>query len=94
LLRRLLIASIQARARVINLSSAFLQTAPKSETKLEEALNHAARHGAITVEAAGHQGTVGSSAINPHPRVIPIRGLEYPRQTAEGIKPVKLNRPT
>jgi len=67
-----IIDSVDSSARVINLSSAFLQTAPKGETRLEEALNHAARHGAITVAAAGNQGTVGSSAITRHPRVIPV----------------------
>jgi subtilisin family serine protease len=58
-----IIDSVDAGARVINLSSALIRPSAKGESKLEEALNHAARHGVITVAAAGNQGTVGSSAI-------------------------------
>jgi subtilisin family serine protease len=66
------IDSVEGGARVINLSSALVQPSPKGESKLEEALNYAAQHGAITVAAAGNQGTVGSSAITRHPWVIPV----------------------
>jgi subtilisin family serine protease len=67
-----IIDSVDAGARVINLSSALVQPSPKGESRLEEALNHAAHQGAITVAAAGNQGTVGSSAITRHPWVIPV----------------------
>ncbi|MGH9433149.1 MAG: S8 family serine peptidase [Terriglobia bacterium] len=67
-----IIDSVNAGARVINLSSALIQPSPKGESKLEDALNYAARHGAITVAAAGNQGTVGSSAITRHSWVIPV----------------------
>ena len=67
-----IIDSVNGGARVINLSSALIQASPKSESKLEEALNSAARHGAITVAAAGNQGTVGSSVITRHSWVIPV----------------------
>ena len=66
------IDSLNAGARVINLSSALIQPSAKGERKLEEALNYAAQRGAITVAAAGNQGTVGSSAITRHPWVIPV----------------------
>src|SRR5262245_61139731 len=64
--------SVEAGARVINLSSALAQPSPKAETKLQEALNYAARRRVIVVAAAGNQGTVGSSAITRHPWVIPV----------------------
>ena len=71
-----IIESVEAGARVINLSSALVQPSLKGESKLEEALNHAAQRGVITVAAAGNQGTVGSSAITRHPWVIPVAACD------------------
>jgi subtilisin family serine protease len=71
-----IIDSIDRGARVINLSSALVQPSPKGESKLQEALNYAAHHGAITVAAAGNQGTVGSSAITRHSWVIPVAACD------------------
>jgi subtilisin family serine protease len=68
--------SVDAGAHVINLSSALAHPSPKGERVLEEALNYAARRGAITVAAAGNQGTVGSSAITRHPWVIPVAACD------------------
>jgi subtilisin family serine protease len=67
-----IIDTVDAGARIINLSSALVQASPKGANKLEEALNYAAHHSAIIVAAAGNQGTVGSSAITRHPWVIPV----------------------
>ena len=67
-----IVDSVDAGARVINLSSALAQPSSKGEKKLEEALNHAAQRGVITVAAAGNQSMVGSSAITRHPWVIPV----------------------
>jgi subtilisin family serine protease len=67
-----IIDTVDAGARIINLSSALAQPSPKGEDKLEGALNYAAHHGTIIVAAAGNQGTVGSSAITRHPWVIPV----------------------
>jgi subtilisin family serine protease len=67
-----IIEGVDAGARVINLSSALVQRSPRGESRLKEALNHAAHRGVITVAAAGNQGTVGSSAITRHPWVIPV----------------------
>jgi subtilisin family serine protease len=67
-----IIESVDAGARVINLSSALVRPSAKGESKLEEALNHAAHRGVITVAAAGNQGTVGSSVITRHPWVISV----------------------
>ncbi len=71
-----IIDSVDAGARVINLSSALVQPSPRGEGKLEEALNYAAHRGVITVAAAGNQGTVGSSAITRHPWVIPVAACD------------------
>lgn len=67
-----IIDTINAGARVINLSAALIQPAAKGERELVEALDHAAMRGVIVVAAAGNQGTVGSSAITRHPWVIPV----------------------
>ena len=67
-----IIDSVDAGARVINLSSALIRPSPGGESKLEEAFNHAAHRGVIIVAAAGNQGTVGSSTITRHPWVIPV----------------------
>jgi subtilisin family serine protease len=71
-----IIDSVDAGARVINLSSALVRPSPQGENKLVEALNHAAHRGVITVAAAGNQGTVGSSAITRHPWVIPVAACD------------------
>jgi subtilisin family serine protease len=71
-----IIETVNAGARVINLSAALARSSPKGERELEEALNYAARHKVIVVAAAGNQGTVGSSAITCHPWVIPVVGCD------------------
>jgi subtilisin family serine protease len=67
-----IIESIDAGARVINLSLALAQPSTKGKQALEEALNQAVRRSVIVVAAAGNQGTLGSSAITRHPWVIPV----------------------
>ncbi len=68
--------SVEAGAKVINLSAALVQPSLKGESKLEQALDYAAQRGVITVAAAGNQGTVGSSAITRHPWVIPVAACD------------------
>lgn len=67
-----IVDSVDAGARVINLSAALVQPSPKGGRELEEALNYTACRAAIVVAAAGNQGTVGSSAITRHSWVIPV----------------------
>lgn len=67
-----IIETINAGARILNLSVALAQPSLKGERELEEALDYAARRGVIVVAAAGNQGTLGSSAITRHPWVIPV----------------------
>ena len=68
--------AIEAGARVINLSAALLQPSSDGARKLEQALDFAAARGAITVAAAGNQGTVGSTAITRHTWVIPVTACD------------------
>jgi subtilisin family serine protease len=67
-----IIDSVEAGAKVINLSAALVQPSLKGENKLDQSLDYAAQRGVILVAAAGNQGTVGSSAITRHPWVIPV----------------------
>lgn len=71
-----IIECIHAGVRVLNLSVALTQPSSREEQKLEEVLNHAARHDCIVVAAAGNQGMLGSSAITRHPWVIPVAGCD------------------
>jgi subtilisin family serine protease len=68
---------VDAGARIVNLSVGLTQPSTTDERRLEEALNHAARRGVITVVAAGNQGTVGSSALTRHPWVVPVVACDY-----------------
>jgi subtilisin family serine protease len=67
-----IVDSVNSDAHVINLSSALVQSSPKGERILEQALNYTASRGVITVAAAGNQGMVGSTSITRHPWVIPV----------------------
>jgi subtilisin family serine protease len=67
-----IIESINAGARVLNISAAIQQPSLKSERALEQALNQAAKRHVIVVAAAGNEGTVGSTAITRHAWVIPV----------------------
>jgi subtilisin family serine protease len=67
-----IVDSIDAGARIVNLSAALVEPSSRGERALEQALDYAAQRGAIVVAAAGNQGTVGSSAITRHPWVIPV----------------------
>jgi subtilisin family serine protease len=79
-----IVVTVEAGARVINLSAALLQPCQQGEHKLAQALDFAAARGVITVAAAGNQGTVGSTAITRHAWVIPVTGCDLQgRPTAE-----------
>jgi subtilisin family serine protease len=67
-----IIESIDAGARVLNMSVALAQPSSRGQRELEEALDYAVKRGVIIVAAAGNQGTLGSSAITRHPWVIPV----------------------
>lgn len=67
-----IIESIDAGARVLNMSVALAQPLSREQRELEEALDYALKRGVIVVAAAGNQGTLGSSAITRHSWVIPV----------------------
>jgi subtilisin family serine protease len=71
-----IIETINAGARLINLSAALARPSPKGERELEEALGYAAKHNVIIVVAAGNHGTVGSSVITRHPWAIPVAACD------------------
>jgi subtilisin family serine protease len=71
-----IVETINAGARVVNLSAAFAQPSPKGDRSLEQALNYAAQRNALVVAAAGNQGSIGSSAITRHPWVLPVSACD------------------
>lgn len=71
-----IIDTIEAGARVVNLSLALEAPTSRGQRELEEALNFAANRGAILVAAAGNQGTIGGSALTQHECVIPVAGYD------------------
>src|SRR5690349_1854445 len=58
-LGKAIIESVNVGARVINVSAAIVQSSSNDESKLQEALDYAMKHGVIIVAAAGNQGNVG-----------------------------------
>jgi len=69
-----IVETVNAGARLINLSAALAQSGGARE--LKEALDFAAKRGVLIVVAAGNQGTVGSSLITRHPWVIPVAACD------------------
>lgn len=71
-----IIETIDAGARLVNMSAALARPSSRDERALAQALDRAAARGVIVVAAAGNQATVGSSAITRHPWVIPVAGCD------------------
>jgi subtilisin family serine protease len=71
-----IIESVNAGARVINLSAVLAHPSAQGEHALGQALDFAGMHNVIVVAAAGNQGTVGSSAITRDPWVVPVAGCD------------------
>jgi subtilisin family serine protease len=69
--------TVDAGARVLNLSVALLDASPGAERLLDEAINYAARRGVLVIAASGNQGVVGSSAITAHPWVLPVIACDW-----------------
>ncbi|MBF8277178.1 MAG: family serine peptidase [Candidatus Brocadiaceae bacterium] len=67
-----IIECVDAGARVLNLSVAFVNPTAKGNVELKKSLDYAAHRGVIVVAAAGNQGTLCSSVITSHPWVIPV----------------------
>jgi len=69
-----IVETVNAGARILNLSAALVQSSAKGERELQSALDYAAQRAVIVVAAAGNQGMVGSSVITRHPWVVPAAG--------------------
>jgi subtilisin family serine protease len=67
-----IVETIDAGARILNLSAALVQPSAKGEGVLQSALDYAAQRAVIVVAAAGNQGFVGSSVVTRHLWVIPV----------------------
>ncbi|MFC5661515.1 S8 family serine peptidase [Kitasatospora misakiensis] len=67
-----IVETVDAGARVLNLSVAPERPSSAGHRELEWALDHAADRGAITVVAAGNQGAIGSSVLTRHPWTVPV----------------------
>jgi subtilisin family serine protease len=64
---------VDAGARLVNLSAALARVpSAGGERVLMHALDYATNRGVIIVAAAGNQGSVGSTAITRHPRIIAV----------------------
>jgi len=70
-----IVSSIDAGARVLNLSVGLTDSG-KGENRLLQALDYAAARGVIPIVAAGNQATVGSSAITHHRWVVPVAACD------------------
>ncbi|WP_431045708.1 S8 family peptidase [Streptomyces sp. P1-3] len=79
------VETVAAGAQVINLSLAQAEPSGRRHRELDEALDHAARHGVIIVVAAGNQGTLGISSITRHPWTIPVVACD------RGGRPLRLS---
>jgi subtilisin family serine protease len=67
-----IIETVNAGARVINLSSGVSRPREKEKDSLNRALNFAASRGSIVVVSSGNQSNVGGSCITQHAWVIPV----------------------
>ncbi|MGW4892040.1 S8 family serine peptidase [Kitasatospora sp. NPDC004240] len=73
-----IVETVDAGARVLNLSVAPERPSSAGHRELEWALDHAADRGVITVVAAGNQGAVGTSVLTRHPWTVPV--IAYDRR--------------
>lgn len=67
-----IVVCVDAGASLLNVSAAIVPSSLRADRQLQQALDHAARRGALVVAAAGNQGIVGGTALTAHPWVIPV----------------------
>ena len=73
---RAMVDCVEAGARIVNVSAAFIGVIPARDQMLGQALDHAASHGVIVVAAAGNDGRVGGSPLLSHRWVIPVSSTD------------------
>lgn len=71
-LARAIFESVDAGARVLNMSVGVTRASNKQERRLNEAIDYAAQRGALCVVAAGNQGMISGSTLTSHPWAIPV----------------------
>jgi subtilisin family serine protease len=71
-----IIDTVNAGARVINLSLSVVDSSARGEQQLAAALSYAATRGVIIIAAAGNQGEIGGSVLSRHPWVISVAGCD------------------
>jgi subtilisin family serine protease len=75
-LAQAIIDTVNAGARVINLSAGLANRPATGEEALIAALDVAARRETLVVAAAGNESSLGGSCITRHPWVIPVVGCQ------------------
>lgn len=63
---------LDAGARILNVSAALTSPVAAGAAALTNALDRAARRGALVVVAAGNDGGIGGSLLTGHPWVVPV----------------------
>ena len=76
--------TINAGARIINLSLGLYSSSLIIYPQLQEAYDYALKNDVILVVAAGNQGYIGSTSLFNHPWIIPVVACDrYSRVSAE-----------
>jgi hypothetical protein len=75
-LARAIVATVDAGARVINLSLGVIASQTGGFRDLDRACDHAAARGALLVAAAGNQGRIGFVPLLNHPWVLPVAACD------------------
>ncbi|MEU2026227.1 S8 family serine peptidase [Streptomyces sp. NPDC016469] len=70
-----ILESINAGARIINLSVGSTYPSTARQPRLRAVLDYAAERGVLIVAAAGNQGTLGTSVLTRHPWVLPVAAV-------------------
>jgi subtilisin family serine protease len=79
-----IVECVEAGARVINVSASLTPSTLRGQRNLQDALDKAARSGALVVAASGNEGTIGSTALTNHPWVVPVVAFGWDRRPLPG----------
>jgi subtilisin family serine protease len=71
-----IVETVDAGARVLNVSAALIRSPAAEGRELDDALDYAAARQVMVVAAAGNQASVGSTTITRHPWVIPVAACD------------------
>src|SRR5262245_55944274 len=75
-LARAIVETVDAGARIINLSLGVISADTSTYSELDEACDYAARRSVILVAAAGNQGRIGFLPLLNHPWAIPVASCD------------------